>query len=52
MRILVALTPTMYRQTLAHVIRRDRTDDEVRLADPDSLDPETDRDPLPRQLER
>jgi hypothetical protein len=40
MRILVALTPTMYRQTLAHVIRRDRTDDEVRLADPDSLDPE------------
>ena len=30
----------MYRQTLAHIIRRDRPDDEVHLADPDSLDRE------------
>ena len=40
MRILVTVTPTMYRQTLAHVIRRDRPDDEVRLAAPDALDRE------------
>jgi hypothetical protein len=40
MRILVAVAPTMYRQTLAHVIRTDRPDDDVRLADPDSLDRE------------
>lgn len=40
MRILVAVTPTMYRETLAHVIRTDRPDVEVRLADLDSLDRE------------
>ena len=40
MRILLALAPTMYRQTLAHGLRTDRPDDEVRLADPDALDQE------------
>jgi hypothetical protein len=40
MRILVAVAPTMYRETLAHVIRRDRPDDDVRLADPQALDRE------------
>ncbi len=40
MRILVAVTPIMYRQTLAHILRRDRPDDEVRLADPQALDRE------------
>jgi hypothetical protein len=40
MRILVAVAPTMYRETLAHVIRTDRPDDDVRLANPDSLDRE------------
>jgi hypothetical protein len=40
MRILVAVAPTMYRETLAHVIRKDRPDDDVRLADPHSLDQE------------
>lgn len=40
MRILVALAPTMYRETLAHVLRRDRPDDDVQVADPDSLDRE------------
>jgi hypothetical protein len=40
MRILVAVAPTMYRETLAHVIRRDRPDDEVHLADPQVLDQE------------
>ncbi|MDP8973793.1 MAG: hypothetical protein M3N45_11645 [Actinomycetota bacterium] len=40
MRILVAVAPIMYRQTLAHVLRRDRPDDEVRLADPQALDRE------------
>ena len=40
MRILVAVAPTMYRQTLAHIIRSDRPDDDVRLADPHYLDRE------------
>lgn len=40
MRILVAVAPTMYRETLAHILRRNRPDDEVRLADPHSLDQE------------
>ena len=40
MRILVAVAPIMYRETLAHVLRRDRPDDEVRLADPQALDRE------------
>jgi hypothetical protein len=39
MRILIVVAPKMYRETLAHVIRRDRPDD-VRLTDPDSLDQE------------
>jgi hypothetical protein len=37
MRILVALAPTMYRETLAHSLRRYRPDDEVRLAEPQAL---------------
>ena len=40
MRILVAVAPKMYRETLAHVIRRDRPDDDVHLADPQALDQE------------
>ena len=40
MRILIAVSPTMYRETLTHVIRRDRPNDDVRLADPDLLDRE------------
>ncbi|CAA9448417.1 MAG: hypothetical protein AVDCRST_MAG28-1113 [uncultured Rubrobacteraceae bacterium] len=40
MRILVAVAPTMYRETLAHIIRRDRPDDEMRLADPQALNRE------------
>jgi hypothetical protein len=40
MRILVAVAPTMYRETLAHVIRTDRPDDDVRLAAPEALDQE------------
>lgn len=40
MRILVAVVPTMHRETLAHVIRRDRPNDDVRLADPNALDRE------------
>ena len=38
MRILVAVEPTMYRETLAHCIRTNRPDNEVRLAAPDSLE--------------
>ena len=30
----------MYRQTLAHVLRKERPNDELRLADPDTLDRE------------
>jgi hypothetical protein len=40
MNILVAVAPTMYRETLAHVIRGDRPDDDVRLAAPEALDQE------------
>ena len=40
MRTLVAVAPTMYRGTLAHIIRSARPDDEVRLADPQALDSE------------
>ncbi len=40
MRILVAVAPIMYRQTLAHIIRSDRPDDGVRLADSHYLDRE------------
>ena len=37
MRILIAVSSTMYRETLAHVLRRDRPDDDIRLADPETL---------------
>ena len=40
MRILVAVAPTMYSQTIAHVLRRDRPEHEVHLADPQVLDRE------------
>jgi hypothetical protein len=40
MRILVAVAPTMYRETLAHILRTARPNDEVRLADPQTLDRE------------
>jgi hypothetical protein len=40
MRILVTIAPTMYRETLAHIIRTNRPSDEVRLSDPDALDQE------------
>ena len=41
MRMLIAVAPTMYRQTLAHILKRERpNDDEVRLADPQALDRE------------
>ena len=41
MRILVAVAPTMYRETLANVLRTDRPDDVVYVADPKALDRET-----------
>ena len=40
MRILIAVAPIMYRETLGHTLRRARPNDDVRLADPDSLDRE------------
>ena len=40
MRILLAIAPTMYRQTLAHILRINRPNDEVRLAEPQALDRE------------
>ena len=40
MRILIAVAPTMYRETLAHITKRDRPNDEVRFADPQALDRE------------
>ena len=40
MRILLAIAPTMYRQTLAHSIRKECPNDDVCLADPDALDRE------------
>ena len=40
MRILVAVAPAMYRQTLAHILQRTRPNDDVRLADPNTLDRE------------
>ncbi len=40
MRILIAVAPTMYRETLANVLRNHRPNDEVRLADPQVLDQE------------
>lgn len=40
MRLLIALAPTMYRETLAHTLQTQRpdADDEIRLADPKDLD--------------
>ena len=38
MRILVAVSPTMYREALGQIVRSDRSDDNVRLADPQALD--------------
>ena len=40
MRILVAVAPKMYRETLAHILRTDRPNDEVRIAHPQALDRE------------
>lgn len=40
MRILVAVAPTMYRETIAHILKIDRPDDDVRLANPQALDRE------------
>jgi hypothetical protein len=40
MRILVAVEPAMYRETLAHFLRSRRPNDDVRLAAPDALDRE------------
>ena len=40
MRILIAVAPTMYRETLAHIIQRDRPKEDVRFADPQALDRE------------
>jgi hypothetical protein len=37
MRILVALAPTMYRETIADILRRNRQNDDMRIADPDFL---------------
>ncbi len=37
MRILIAVSPTMYRETLVNVLRNHRPNDEVRLADPQTL---------------
>jgi uncharacterized protein YqiB (DUF1249 family) len=40
MRTLLAVAPTMYRQTLEHFIRRHRPNDDVRLAVPEAIDRE------------
>jgi hypothetical protein len=40
MRILVAVAPIIYRQTLAHILRTNRPNDDVRLAEPEALDRE------------
>jgi hypothetical protein len=40
MRILVAVAPKMYRETLAHLLTMDRPDNDVRLANPQALDRE------------
>ena len=43
MRILVANTPRMYRESLAIAIHRHNADFEVMMADPESLDGEAER---------
>lgn len=40
MRILVAVAPLMYRETLAHILEINRPSDDVRLADPQALERE------------
>ena len=40
MRILIAVAPTMYREALAHIIRGEPPNHDVRLADLDALDRE------------
>jgi len=40
MRILIAVAPTMYRETLENILRTKRPNDDVRLADPQILDRE------------
>ena len=40
MRILIAVAPTMYRETLENILRTERPNDDVRLADPQILDRE------------
>ncbi len=37
MRILIAVAPTMYRETIAHIIQKDHPNDEVRFPDPQIL---------------
>ena len=43
MRILIANTPLMYRETLALAVHRHNTDFEVMMADPASMDGEAER---------
>jgi hypothetical protein len=40
MRILVAVAPTLYREALAHIIRREYPNHDLRLSDPYFLDRE------------
>ncbi len=40
MRILIAVAPAMYRETLVYALRNHRPNDEVRLAAPQALDRE------------
>ena len=40
MRILIAIAPAMYRETLAYALRNHRSNDEVRFADLQALDRE------------
>ncbi len=42
-RVLVAVDPLMYRQVIAHAVRKHRSSAEVRTADPDDLDSEARR---------
>ena len=42
-RVLVAVDPLMYREVIAHAIRKHRPHAEVRTADPDDLDSEARR---------
>jgi hypothetical protein len=40
-RVLVAVDPLMYREVIAHAVRKHRPRAEVLTAEPDDLDPET-----------